>query len=118
MEPVPPSLPFCNRSHAASSRRDRHKGHAILILDQVGWHGSKELQDSEQLLTPATANTRSRPQQPRKRLAEFMRDSWLSNRVFKSYDDLVDHCCAAWNKLVDQPWRIMSLGLRQWAHRF
>ena len=29
-----------------------------------------------------------------------MRDNWLSNRVFKSYDDLVDHCCAAWNKLV------------------
>src|SRR5262249_14302858 len=39
---------------------------------------------------------------------QFMRDNWLSNRVFKSYDDLVDHCCNAWNKLVDQPWRIMS----------
>ena len=46
-----------------------------------------------------------------------MRDNWLSNRVFKSYDDLVDHCCDAWNKLVDQPWHIMSIGLRQWAHR-
>src|SRR5262249_23715539 len=45
---------------------------------------------------------------------QFMRDNWLSNRIFKSYDDLVDHCCAAWNKLVDQPWRIMSIGLRQW----
>jgi hypothetical protein len=33
-----------------------------------------------------------------------MRDNWLSNRIFKSYDDLVDHCCAAWNKLVDQPY--------------
>src|SRR5262249_41242069 len=44
----------------------------------------------------------------------FMRDNWLSNRIFKSYDDLVDHCCEAWNKLVDQPWRIMSIGLRQW----
>jgi predicted homoserine dehydrogenase-like protein len=45
-------------------------------------------------------------------------DNWLSNRIFKSYDDLVDHCCAAWNKLVDQPWRIMSIGLRQWTHGF
>jgi hypothetical protein len=42
----------------------------------------------------------------------------FSNRIFKSYDDLVDHCCEAWNKLVDQPWRIMSIGLRQWAHGF
>jgi hypothetical protein len=26
---------------------------------------------------------------------EFMRDNWLSNRVFSSYDDLVDHCFEA-----------------------
>ena len=38
--------------------------------------------------------------------------------VAARYDDLVDHCCVAWNKLVNQPWRIMSIGLRQWAHRF
>ena len=25
--------------------------------------------------------------------------------------------CHAWNKLVDQPWTIMSIGLRDWAHR-
>jgi hypothetical protein len=28
------------------------------------------------------------------------------------------HCCAAWNKLTDQPWRIMSLDLREWAYAF
>ena len=48
----------------------------------------------------------------------FMRDNWLSNRVFKSYDDILDHCCFAWNRITDHPWRIMSLGLRTWAHRF
>jgi hypothetical protein len=47
-----------------------------------------------------------------------MRDNWLSNRVFQSYDDLVDHCCAAWKNLSDQPRRIMSIGLRDWAHGF
>ena len=25
-------------------------------------------------------------------------------------------CRFAWNRLMDQPWRIMSIGLRQWAH--
>ena len=49
---------------------------------------------------------------------QFMRENWLSNRVFQSYDDLLDHCCDAWNQLVDQPWHIMTLGLRDWAHRF
>jgi hypothetical protein len=48
---------------------------------------------------------------------QFMRENWLSNRVFGSYDDIVGHCCDAWNKLVDQPWTIMAIGLREWAHR-
>src|SRR5215216_6651219 len=44
-----------------------------------------------------------------------MRDNWLPNRVFASYTDLVDHCCEAWNKLIERPWTIMSIGLRDWA---
>ena len=49
---------------------------------------------------------------------EFMRDNWLSNRVFTCYDDVVDHCAYAWNKLAAEPWRIMTIGLRNWALRF
>jgi maleylacetoacetate isomerase len=52
------------------------------------------------------------------RVRQFLRDNWLSNRVFKSYDDIVDHCCYAWNTLIDRPWKIMSIGLRLWAHGF
>jgi hypothetical protein len=40
------------------------------------------------------------------------------HRIFTSYDDLLDHCCAAWRKLTDQPWHIMAIGLRHWAHGF
>jgi hypothetical protein len=55
---------------------------------------------------------------PIENIWQFMRENWLSNRIFASYEDLLDHCCEAWNKLVDQPWRIMSIGLRDWAHQF
>ncbi len=55
---------------------------------------------------------------PQENVWQFIRDNWLSNRVFGPYDDIVDHCCDAWNKLVERPWRIMSLGLRAWAHEF
>jgi hypothetical protein len=41
-----------------------------------------------------------------------MRQNWLSNRIFKSFDDIVDHCCYAWNTLMDQPWKIMSIARR------
>ncbi len=75
--------------------------HAVLLLDQAGWpwFGCPELNPVENVW-------------------QFMRDNWLSNRIFKSYEDIVDHCCFAWNRLVDQPWLIMSLGLRQWAHGY
>ena len=53
---------------------------------------------------------------PQENVWQFLRDNWLSNPIFKSYDDVINHCCGAWNKLVDQPWRIMSIGLRNWAH--
>jgi hypothetical protein len=42
----------------------------------------------------------------------FVHDNRLSKRVFKSYDDIVDHCCEAWNKLTAQLWRVMSIGTR------
>ena len=47
----------------------------------------------------------------------FMRENWMSNRVFTSYKDILDHCCEAWSKLTDRPWLIMSIGLRDWAHQ-
>jgi hypothetical protein len=52
------------------------------------------------------------------RTSEFMRDNWLSNRVFNNDNALIDHCCHTWNKLEAQPWTITSIGMRDWAHRF
>ncbi len=52
---------------------------------------------------------------PAENIWRFLRQNWFSNRVFRSYDDIVDHCCYAWNQLADQPWTIMSIGLRDWA---
>ena len=48
---------------------------------------------------------------------QYLKQNYLSNRVFDTYEDIVDACCEAWNKLIDQPWTIMSIGMREWAHR-
>ncbi|MBV9479343.1 MAG: IS630 family transposase, partial [Acidobacteria bacterium] len=40
----------------------------------------------------------------------------LSNRVFPSDRAILDHCCYAWNRPIAQPWTIISIGLRDWAH--
>jgi hypothetical protein len=91
--------------------------HAVLMLDQAGWHRSAQL-DIPANITLLPLPPRAPELNPAENVWQFMRDNWLSNRVFASYDDIVDHCCHAWNKLVEQPWKIMSIGQRQWAHRF
>ena len=35
--------------------------------------------------------------------------------IFASYNAIVDHCCRAGNRLAQQPWRVISIGLRDWA---
>jgi hypothetical protein len=47
-----------------------------------------------------------------------MRDNWLSNRLVTGYDDIVAHCCEAWNDLINQPWRIRFIRRRSWAEGF
>ena len=49
---------------------------------------------------------------------QFMRDNWPSNRVFTDDGDIVSHCCCGWNPLIEMPWRIMSIGMLDWAHQF
>ena len=88
--------------------------HAILILDQAGWHGAKDLKAPSNI-TLLPLPPRSPELNPQENIWQFMRANWLSNRVFKSFDDIVDHCCYAWNTLVDQPWKIMSITRRDWA---
>ena len=39
----------------------------------------------------------------------------LSNRVFDTYEAIVEAACEAWRKLIAQPDTITSIGLRDWA---
>ncbi len=91
--------------------------HAVLMLDQADWHTTDKL-DVRENITLLLLPSKCPELNPTENIWQFPRDNWLSNRVFKSYDDIVDHCCDAWNRLVEQPWRIMSIGMRDWAHRF
>ncbi len=89
--------------------------HAVLLLVQAGWHGSAALVVPENI-TLLPLPSKGPELNPVENIWRFMRDNWLSNRIFKSDDDILDHCCCAWNRLVDQPWRIIAIGLRNWAH--
>jgi transposase len=115
-------MPWCD-THAMTqhlaeiARHVDEDAHAILIMDQAGWHMSNHLVVPENI-TILPLPPKSPELNPVENLWHFMRENWLSNRVFKSYDDIVDHCCDAWRKLENQPWRIMSIGRREWANGF
>ena len=113
-------LPACNiqamNLHLAEISAEVTPGrHAVLLLDQAGWHMSPRLKVPDNI-TLMTLPPKCPELNPADNVWQFMRNNWLSNRIFKSYEDILDHCCFAWNKLIDQPWRIRSIGLRDWAH--
>ena len=91
--------------------------HAVLIVDRAGWHMTNMLVIPSNI-TIMPLPPRSPELNPVENIWQFMRDNWLSNRVFTSYEEIVTICCEAWNKLIDQPWKIMSIGMRDWAHRY
>jgi transposase len=115
-------LPTCNieamNLHLAEIAAAVAPGaHAALILDQAGWHLS------DQLAVPPNITLVALPPKcpelnPIENVWQFMRQNWLSNRIFETHRDIVDHCSQAWSKLIDRPWIIMSIGLRDWAHEY
>ena len=75
--------------------------HAALLVDQAGWHLSGRLVMPPNI-TLIRLPAKCPELNPQENVWQFLRDNWLSNRIFKSYDDVVDHCCeGSENNLVD-----------------
>ena len=91
--------------------------HAVLIVDKAGWHTTPKLKVPDNI-TLMFLPSKAPELNPQENIWQFMRENWLSNRIFLDYDDILAHCCHAWNKLVEQPWIIISIGMRDWAHGF
>src|SRR5690349_9078478 len=90
--------------------------HAVVLVDKAGWHVTPKLPVPPNI-TLIALPAKSPELNPTENIWQFMRENWISNRIFTSHRDILDHCCFAWNKLVAQPWTITSIGMRAWAHR-
>ncbi len=113
-------MPFANtdamQKHLQEiSRAVSHGAIAVLLMDRAGWHTTGVLEMPKNII-PIFLPPRSPELNPVENIWRFMRDNWLSNRIFENYEAIVDACCDAWNRLIDRPWKIMSIGLRKWAH--
>jgi putative transposase len=90
------------------------KAHAVVVLDQAGWHTTDKLRVPENLsLLPLPP--KSPELNPVENIWQFLRQNKLSNRIFGDYEAIVTAACDAWNSLLTDPARITSIGTRQWA---
>ena len=88
--------------------------HVVLVLDNAGWHVAKALR------VPANVTLLYLPPySPELNGAErvwgYLRSHYLSNRVYRDYDELFDALAAAWNRL--EPERLKSLTHTEWIER-
>jgi len=88
--------------------------HAVLVLDQAGWHTSPKLNVPENI-TLLPLPPYSPELNPVENLWAYLRGNFLSHRVWNSYDAIVQACCDAWNALMQIPERLTSITYRPWA---
>ena len=99
---------------AEISRTVTPGAHAVLLLDQAGWHLSDKL-DIPDNITLMPLPPKSPELNPTENIWQFMRENWLSNPIFRSYSHILDDCCYAWNRLVDQHGQSCPSGARMGA---
>lgn len=88
--------------------------HAVLILDKASWHTTENLKCPSNIsllhLPPYSPELN-----PIEQVWHFLKQYFLSNRVFKDLEQIQNECMLAWNRFVHQPLKIKSLCSRSWA---
>jgi hypothetical protein len=89
--------------------------HAILVCDGAGWH-----RKGERLVVPDNITLLPLPPyspelNPMENVWDYLRQNKLCAQVWNTYEQILDACQAAWQFLTNDPDRIQSIGLREWA---
>src|SRR5215207_5421693 len=97
------------------SSRVRRGAHAVLLLDRAGWHTTGRLVVPKNI-TLVFLPSRAPELNPVENIWQYLRQNWLSNRVFETYEAIIEAACDAWRSLLAEPTTITSIGHRGWAH--
>jgi hypothetical protein len=82
--------------------------HAVLIVDQAGWHGARRLAvPTNVTLLPLPPY--SPELNPVERVWLYVRERFLSHRVLPGSEAVLDAACDAWNTLAGETGRLASL---------
>jgi len=78
-------------------------------MDRAGWHIARDL-DWPNTITPLHLPPYSPQLDPIERVWLYLRERFLSHRLFDTFDAIIDACCDAWNALLAESGYIASLG--------
>lgn len=95
----------------AVSARIPEDRHAIIVMDRAPWHRSLNVPDN---ITVVHLPSYSPELNPHENIWEFLKNTYLSNKVYHDLDHVVDACCSAWNQLTAEAGRIHSIAMREW----
>lgn len=88
--------------------------HAVLILDKASWHTTEKLKCPSNIsllhLPPYSPELN-----PIEQVWHFLKQHFLSNKVYKDLNEILDKCARAWNSFINEPSRVNSLCSREWA---
>ena len=87
--------------------------HAVLLIDRAGWHTARRLRWPENV-TPLHLPPYSPELNGIERVWLYLKERFLSHRVFKDMTAIIDACCEAWNSLLAETGRISSLANMPW----
>ncbi len=89
--------------------------HAVLVCDGAGWHqtgGRLRVPDNISLLPLPSYSPQLNPIE---NVWAFLRANHLNQRVWDSYDAIVEACCRAWTAFITDVDRVASVTRRVWA---
>jgi transposase len=90
-------------------------GHfAIVVMDQAPWHKSQNDEDLRNV-APIFLPPYSPELNPMEQVWKWIKDHFLSNRIFENYEDIEESSCNAWNGFVSQPDLFQTICNPSWA---
>lgn len=90
--------------------------HAAMLIDNAGWHTANDLRVPQNItllhLPPYSPELNAI-----EKVWQYLRNRYLSGRLFPGTRAIVEACCTAWNSLIAETGRIRSLTNFEWVRR-
>jgi transposase len=107
---------YCMQQHVNEIAKCIEAGnHGVIVFDQAAWHTTKKLQVPKNIsllpLPPVSPELN-----PTEQVWQALRDRYLGNRCFDSYEHILECFCEAWNAFTSVANAVRKLCSREWAN--